>query len=206
MSAVLWSFDPGTMGGPAIVDTLFGDSVPSGKLTVTFPRTVGQCPIYYDHMNTGRPAWVDGPASKDKYTSKYVDVSFTPEYPFGYGLSYTHFLYANLHLSSDQMKMGGDLQISADVTNTGSVKADEVVQLYTRQMAASLTRPVRELRSFQRIHLDPGQTQTVQFPLKSDDLAFYNAQGTLAAEPGDFQVWIAPDSASGIMGRFSLAK
>jgi beta-glucosidase len=206
MDAVLWAFHPGTMGGPAIVDTLFGDSVPSGKLTVTFPRTVGQCPIYYDHMNTGRPAWVDGPASKDKYTSKYVDVSFTPEYPFGYGLSYAHFQYTNLHLSSDQMKMGGDLQISADVTNTGSVKADEIVQLYTRQMVGSLTRPVRELRSFQRIHLDPGQTQTVQFQLKSDDLAFYNAQGTLAAEPGEFHVWIAPDSASGLMGRFTLAK
>jgi beta-glucosidase len=104
------------------------------------------------------------------------------------------------------MKMGGDLQISADVTNTGSVKADEIVQLYTRQMVGSLTRPVRELRSFQRIHLDPGQTQTVQFQLKSDDLAFYNAQGTLAAEPGEFHVWIAPDSASGLMGRFTLAK
>jgi beta-glucosidase len=206
MSAVLWSFDPGTMGGPAIVDTLFGDSVPSGKLTVTFPRTVGQCPIYYDHMNTGRPAWADGPASKDKYTSKYIDVSFTPEYPFGYGLSYAHFQYSNLRLSSSEMKLGGQIQISADITNIGNVKADEIVQFYTRQRVGSLTRPVRELRSFRRVTLEPGQTQTVDFNLASQDLAFYNGQGQLVTEPGEFHVWIAPDSASGLFGQFNLVQ
>jgi beta-glucosidase len=157
-SAILWAWHPGSMGGPAIADTLFGNSVPSGKLTVTFPRTVGQVPLYYNHMNTGRPA--DDPGTAEKhYSSKYIDVDFTPEYPFGYGLSYTRFKYSNLHISDTQLKLGGKLTVSADVTNIGDVEAEEIVQLYTRQLAASLTQPVRELKGFIRLHLQPGNTK-----------------------------------------------
>jgi beta-glucosidase len=204
MSAILWAWHPGSEGGPAIADTIFGDSVPSGKLTVTFPRTVGQVPIYYNHMNTGRPASVSGPYANEKYTSKYIDESFTPEYPFGYGLSYTTFKYSNLKISSPQLDIGGQITISADIANTGGFEADEIVQLYTRQLVGSLTRPVRELKSFQRVHLKPGESKTVQFIVKSDDLIYYGAKGTSLAEPGKFDVWIAPDSASGLQGEFTL--
>jgi beta-glucosidase len=185
------------MGGPAIRDVLFGDTAPSGRLTVTFPRTVGQVPIYYNHMNTGRPAAESGPQADKKYTSKYLDIPFTPEYPFGFGLSYTTFQYSNVRLSSSQIRLGGKLTARANVANTGKYESDEIVQLYTRQLAASLSRPVRELRSFQRIHLKPGETKTVEFNLSTDDLAFYQAGGQLTAEPGAFQLWVAPDSASG---------
>ncbi|MGD0462138.1 MAG: beta-glucosidase BglX [Tepidisphaeraceae bacterium] len=204
MDAVLWAWHPGSEGGPAIVDMILGDSIPSGKLTATFPRTVGQIPIYYNHMNTGRPASVGGPYADEKYTSKYIDESFTPEYPFGYGLSYTTFRYSNLGVSSPQLDLGGQLTVSADIANTGLVEADEIVQFYTRQLVGSLTRPVRELKSFRRIRLKPGETKTVEFLLKSDDLAYYNAKGTLITEPGKFNVWIAPDSDSGLSGEFTL--
>ena len=205
-AAVLYAWHPGTMGGPAIAETLFGDTAPSGRLTVTFPRTVGQVPIYYDHMSTGRPAAETGPEASDKYRSKYLDVSFTPEYPFGYGLSYSRFAYSSLKLSSPLLKMGGRITVSAEISNAGARGAEEIVQLYTRQLAASVTRPVRELRAFRRVHLTPGEKQTVEFALTADDLAFYNARGQLAAEPGKFDVWIAPDAASGLMGTFELAQ
>ena len=204
MGAVLWAWHPGSEGGPAIVNTILGDSVPCGKLTVTFPKTVGQIPIYYNHTNTGRPASVSGPYADEKFTSKYIDESFTPEYPFGYGLSYTTFSYSNLRVSSPRLDVGGRITVWADIANTGHVEADEIVQFYTRQLVGSLTRPVRELKSFQRIRLKPGETKTVQFLLKSDDLAYYNANGTLITEPGKFNVWIAPDSASGLQGEFTL--
>jgi beta-glucosidase len=148
-------------------------------------------------MNTGRPAAESGPQADKKYTSKYLDIPFTPEYPFGFGLSYTTFQYSNVRLSSSQIRLGGKLTARANVANTGKYESDEIVQLYTRQLAASLSRPVRELRSFQRIHLKPGETKTVEFNLSTDDLAFYQAGGQLTAEPGAFQLWVAPDSASG---------
>ncbi len=204
MDAVLWAWHPGSEGGPAIVDTILGDSVPSGKLTVTFPRSVGQIPIYYNHMNTGRPASTTGPYADEKFTSKYIDESFTPEYPFGFGLSYTTFKYSNLKVSSPRLDLGGQLTVSADIANTGLVEADEIVQFYTRQLVGSLTRPVRELRSFRRIRLKPGETKPVEFLLKSEDLAYYNAKGILLTEPGKFNIWIAPDSASGLSGEFIL--
>ena len=136
----MWAWHPGTMGGPAIADLLFGRAVPSGKLTVTFPRTVGQVPIYYAHLNTGRPAAADelgipmgNPAEPKGYTSKYIDVDFTPEYPFGYGLSYTEFAYSNLRLSAPAMGTGGTLTASADITNRGGREAAEVVQFYVHR-------------------------------------------------------------------------
>ncbi len=209
--AVVYAWHPGTMGGPAIADALLGDVAPSGKLPVTFPRTVGQIPIHYAHMNTGRPPSpselgipAGTPVDPKGFTSKYLDVDFTPEYPFGYGLSYTTFEYSNLKLSSPEMAMGGSVDISADVANTGSRDADEIVQLYIRDLVGSITRPVRELKAFRRVHVKAGEKQTVSFTLKSSDLAFYNDKMQYAAEPGQFHVWVAPSSDKGVRGEFVL--
>jgi len=210
--AVLYAWHPGTMGGPAIADLLFGNAVPSGKLSITFPRTVGQVPIYYNHMNTGRPPApgrdipTGTPLDPQGFTSNYLDVNFTPAYPFGFGLSYTTFDYSNLRLSSDVMPANGKLTVSADITNTGKVAADEVVQLYIRDRVASITQPVRALKGFRRVHLKPGEKQTVTFELAGSDLAFHNQEMKLVTEPGDFDVWVAPNSASGIHGRFRVTQ
>ncbi|MGH9663805.1 MAG: glycoside hydrolase family 3 C-terminal domain-containing protein, partial [Bryobacteraceae bacterium] len=211
LNAILYAWHPGTMGGPAIANLLFGNTAPSGKLTITFPRTVGQVPIYYAHLNTGRPASagelgipMGNPVNPQGYTSKYIDVDFTPEYPFGFGLSYTTFAYSNLRLSTPTLAAGGRLTVSADVTNTGAREADEVVQLYIRDLVASVCQPVRELKGFRRVHLKPGEKQTVEFTLTPADLAFYNEDVRLVNEPGGFQVWIAPDSARGVEGKFML--
>ncbi len=210
-AAVLYAWHPGSMGGPAIADLLFGDAVPSGKLPITFPRTVGQVPIHYAHMNTGRPPSeselgipIGTPLDPKGFTSKYLDVDFTPEYPFGFGLSYTTFEYSNLRLSAAQMPAGGSITVSADIINTGKRDADEIVQLYVRDLVGSVTRPVRELKGFERVHLRAGEKRRVQFTLRAADLAFYNEQMQLVTEPGGFQVWIAPDSARGIRGDFTL--
>jgi beta-glucosidase len=207
--AVLYAWHPGTMGGPAIANLLFGDAVPSGKLTVSFPRVTGQVPIYYNHMNTGRPsrggaANITETVQPEGDTSRYIDIDPSPEYPFGFGLSYTTFQYSNLKLSSASVSRGGSLTVSADVTNSGKLEADEVVQLYTRQLAASLTRPVRELKGFQRVTLKPGETRTVRFTLSTASLAFHNQRGELVTEPGLFHVWVAPDSARGLRGEFRV--
>ena len=207
--AVLYAWHPGTMGGPAIADLLFGNAVPSGKLTVSFPRTTGQVPIYYNHMNTGRPprdgsVRLTGKVAPEGDTSRYIDLDNGPEYPFGYGLSYTTFQYSNLRVSSTSLAKGGALTVSADVTNSGKWEADEIVQMYTRQLAASLTRPVRELKGFERVRLKPGETKTVQFTLSTTSLSFHNERGELVTEPGLFHVWIAPDSASGLRGEFRV--
>jgi beta-glucosidase len=207
--AVLYAWHPGTMGGPAIADLLFGNAVPSGKLTVSFPRVTGQVPIYYNHMNTGRPsrggaANLTETVQPEGDTSRYIDIDPSPEYPFGFGLSYTTFQYSNLKLSSASVTLGGMLTISADVTNSGKLEADEIVQLYTRQLAASLTRPVRELKGFQRVTLKPGETRTVRFTLSTASLAFHNQRGEVVTEPGLFHVWVAPDSARGLRGEFRV--
>ncbi len=211
VKAVLYAFHPGTMGGPAIANLLFGRAVPSGKLPVTFPRTVGQIPIYYAHLNTGRPALPEElgipagtPARPTGYTSKYIDVDVTPEYPFGYGLSYSSFTYSGLRLSANSIRMGGELTVSAAVTNRGSREAAEVVQLYIHDVTASVAQPVRLLKNFRRITLKPGETQTVSFRLGTPDLAFLNQEMKRVTEPGRFEVWIAPDSQSGIKGEFTV--
>jgi len=211
LRAVLWAWHPGTMGGPAIADLLFGRAVPSGKLTVTFPRTVGQAPIYYAHLNTGRPAAANelgvpmgNPAEPAGYTSKYIDVDFTPEYPFGYGLSYTDFEYSNLRLSAPTASRDSVPAVSADVTNRGAREATEIVQFYVHPVAASVVQPVRLLKGFRRVHLKPGETQRVTFTMAAGDLAFHNQQMQLVTEPGRYRVWIAPDSVGGIEGEFAL--
>jgi len=207
--AILYGWHPGTMGGPAIADLLFGDAVPSGKLTITFPRTVGQVPIYYAQLPTGRPASssdlgipLGNPVNPVGYVSKYVDVDFTPEFPFGYGLSYSDFKYSNLRVSAPKLRMGGLLTLAADITNTGAVAADEIVQLYVHQDVASVSRPVRQLKGARRVHLKPGETVNVQFLVTTKDLAFYNQRMQLLTEPGTFHFWIAPDSVRGIEGKF----
>jgi beta-glucosidase len=211
VNSILYAWHPGTMGGPAIAGLLTGDSAPSGKLTITFPRTVGQVPIYYAHLNTGRPPEPEqrgipmgDPGNPVGYTSKYLDVDSTPEYPFGFGLSYTTFEYSNLRLSAPQVRLGNRLTISADVTNSGSYEADEVAQLYTRELVASVSQPVRELKGFRRVHLKPGEKAAVTFTLSTNDLAFYNERQQLVTEPGRFHVWIAPDSARGVEGEFAV--
>ncbi len=209
--AILYAFHPGTMGGPAIADLLFGDAVPSGKLTMTFPRTVGQVPIYYAHLPTGRPASANelgiplgNPVNPVGYTSKYVDVDFTPEYSFGFGMSYSTFQYSNLHSSASSLAGDGTLTVSADVTNTGTREADEIVQFYIHDDVASVSRPVRELKGARRVHLKPGETASVRFPITRRNLAFYNQRMQLVTEPGTFHFWIAPDSAHGLEGKFTV--
>jgi beta-glucosidase len=211
VKAILYAWHPGTMGGPAIADLLFGDTVPSGKLTMTFPRTVGQVPIYYAHLNTGRPASASelgvplgNPLNPVGYTSKYVDVDFTPEYPFGYGLTYSRLQYSQLQVSAPILRKGHPVIVSAQVMDTGSREADEIVQLYVHEDGTSVSRPVRELKGFRRIHLKPGEKTSVKFPLDVEDLAFYNDRLQRTAEAGTVHVWIAPDSAQGPEGKFAI--
>jgi beta-glucosidase len=195
-SAVLMAWHPGTEGAAAITDVLFGDVNPSGRLPVTFPRCVGQVPIYYNQKSTGRPL----PRNERRQT-RYQDQLDSPLYPFGYGLSYTQFDYKNLHVS----QAGPDtVAVSAEITNTGSRSGEETVQLYIRDLAASVTRPVRELKGFTRLALAPGETQMVRFQLTREDLSFYDYAGQWVFEPGDFEVWVAPDSSAGLAGRFVL--
>ena len=211
VNAVLYAWHPGTMGGPAIADLLFGQAVPSGKLAITFPRTVGQVPIYYAHLNTGRPPSpaelgipMGTPAKPTGYTSKYIDVDFTPEYPFGYGLSYTTFQYSHLRVSTPRLRRGGRLTVSAEIHNQGAREADEIVQLYIRDLVGNVARPVRQLQGFRRIHLKPDARQTVEFSIGGGDLASYSDRMQLATEPGKFQVWISPDSTGGVEGAFTV--
>lgn len=197
--AVLETWFAGTEAGNAIADVVFGDVNPSGKLPVTFPHAVGQIPIYYNQMNTGRPF-----DDKNKYTSKYLDVANTPLYPFGYGLSYTNFAFGNLRLSASQITPNGSLSISVDVQNTGGREGTEVVQLYIRDLVGSLTRPVKELKGFQRVALRAGEKRTVNFTLKPEHLGFYNGQNKFVVEPGDFKVWVGQSSADGLEADFSV--
>jgi beta-glucosidase len=188
--AIVEAWYLGVQMGPAVADVLFGDINPSGKLPVTFPRTVGQVPLYYNHTNTGRP-----PSERERYTSKYIDVPWTPLYPFGHGLSYTTFTYSNLRLSAARKRASEPLTVQVDVANSGTRAGDEVVQLYIRDDVASVTRPVRELRGFERISLQPGQTRSVSFRLDPDDLAFYDQRLRRVVEPGTFTVWVGTSSA-----------
>jgi beta-glucosidase len=211
VQSLLYAWHPGTMGGPAVADLLFGDAVPSGKLPMTFPRTVGQVPIYYAHLNTGRPASASelgiplgDPVNPVGYTSKYVDVDFTPEYPFGFGLSYTSVEYSDLHVSEPVLRPGHHLTVAAQIADAGQREANEIVQLYIHQDAASVSQPVRELKAFRRVHLKPGERTIITFSLAPEDLAFYNDRQQLVTEPATFHVWIAPDSVRGVEGAFAM--
>jgi len=191
--AILLAWHPGVEGGNAISDVLFGDYNPAGKITVTFPRAVGQIPIYYNRKNTGRPE-----------LAKYIDLPTTPLLPFGFGLSYTTFKYSNLKIENPEVTIPGMVKISAEVANTGAVGGHEVVQLYVRDVAASVTRPIKELKGFERIYLQPGEAKTVTFNLPTSDLKFCDINLEEQVEPGDFKVWVGPNSAEGLAGRFEL--
>jgi len=171
---------------------LFGDVNPSGKLSATFPQNVGQVPIYYNHKNTGRPLpegeWFQ------KFRSNYLDVSNEPLYPFGYGLSYTNFNYGDIKLSSSSLNADQTLTISIPVTNTGRFDGKEVVQLYIRDIVGSTTRPVKELKGFQKIDLKAGETKMVEFKITSEDLKFYNYDLKFDWEPGEFEIMIGGNS------------
>ncbi len=199
--AILEAWFPGTMAGPAIIDTLFGDANPGGKLPVTFPRSVGQIPIYYNHKNTGRPF-----KASDKYTSKYLDIDNSPLYPFGYGLSYTRFVIDNLKLDKLEIRPNETLKVTVDVRNAGKLAGDEVVQLYIHDVAASVTRPVKELRGFHRVALRPGEKRTVEFTLGRKDLEFLGRNLKPVLEPGEFQVFVGSSSDSGVQSSFSVVE
>jgi beta-glucosidase len=215
-NAVLYAWHPGTMGGPAIADLIFGNAVPSGKLPVTFPKMVGQIPIYYAHKNTGRPAkepleLIDNiPAGALQFSignsCYYLDAGAQPLFPFGFGLSYTTFNYSDLVLSSKKIRINDSLKISCNISNTGSYEGVEIVQLYTRDMVGSLTRPVKELKGFQRISLKPGEKKNVTFTLSTDALSFWNAEMKKVTEPGDFKLWVGGSSNSGLESEFSVVQ
>lgn len=199
--AVLWAWQPGSRGGDAVADVLSGEYNPSGKITVTFPRNVGQIPIYYATKNSGRPFNPD-----DKYTSKYLDVPNDPLYPFGYGIGYSEITYSNLALDRNEITYGDSLKVSITVANNGKYSAEEIVQLYTRDLVGSVTRPVRELKDFRKVRIDPGVQKTVTFSLSAEDLKFYDIHMEYVAEPGDFLVMAGPNSAELLTGRFTLVQ
>ena len=212
--AVLYNFHPGTMGGPAIVDLLFGKAVPSGKLPVTFPKTAGQIPLYYGHNNTGRPYTGNETLLKDiareagqtsiGNTSFYLDAGKEPLYPFGYGLSYTTFEYDNMSISSNSFKSSDVITVKFDITNTGSYDAAEVAQLYIQDCFASVTRPVKELKRFERIELKAGEKKTITFTLPAKELAFFNLNMKKTVEPGWFKLWVGSNSQTGMESAFSV--
>ncbi|SHI09498.1 beta-glucosidase BglX [Ferrimonas marina] len=195
VDAILHAWYPGTMAGHALADVLSGDVSPSGKLPISFPRSVGQIPIYYSSKNTGRPYNANNPNQRaEHYTSRYDDSRNTPLYAFGHGLSYSRFEYGALSLSSDSLSEQTPLTVELTVTNRGDYAGEEVVQLYTRQKVGSRTRPVQELKGWRKLHFEPGQTRTVRFELSPDDLAFYRADNRWGWEPGEFEVMVGSAS------------
>jgi beta-glucosidase len=215
VDALLFAWHPGTMGGPAITDILFGVTPPSGKLPVTFPKMVGQVPIYYAHKQTGRPATPETfvhiddipvrlPQYSTGFVSNHLDAGYEPQYPFGHGLSYGRFVYSGIEVSGTEIPLGAPLTLRAVVRNEGAVEAEEVVQLYVRDLVGQVTRPVRELKGFRRVRLAPGERRTVSFELSAQDLAFYGRDMRPVTEPGAFHAWIGGSSEAGLRAEFSI--
>ncbi|BBE18461.1 periplasmic beta-glucosidase [Aquipluma nitroreducens] len=200
--AILNVWFAGSEAGNAIADVLLGKVNPSGKLSSTFPQNVGQIPLYYNHKNTGRP--LDEGKWFSKFRSNYLDVSNDPLFPFGFGLSYTTFDYKNLKLSDSNLTATGKLKVSVDLNNSGNYDGAEVVQLYIRDMVGSVTRPVKELKGFQKVFLKKGETRTVEFTLTEKDLRFYNSDLKFVSEPGDFKVFVGTNSANTLEAGFVL--
>lgn len=200
VDAIVEAWHPGIACGNAVADVLFGDHNPSAKLPASFPRATGQIPVYHARRKTGRP-----PRADDRTTSKYLDVANDPQWPFGFGLSYTTFAYANLRVTPTRARHPGTVKISVDVTNSGSRDGDEVVQLYLRDDVARLTRPMKELKGFRKIHLRPGERKRVTFELPTSDLQFRDERMQPIVEAGTFTVWVGPSSAEGLEGSFTLA-
>ena len=215
VDAILFAWHPGTMGGTAIAELLFGLESPSGKLPATFPRMVGQIPIYHSQKNTGKPPTPEtvvhiddidahAPQTSLGMTAFHLDAGYTPLFPFGFGLSYADFVYEDIRVSAEEIPLGGTITVSAELTNHGDVPADEVAQLYVRDLVGNVTRPVRELKGFRRMRVDAGETVTVSFELHTDDLAFYGRDNTLMVEPGDFHAWIGGSSDTGLRTEFRV--
>jgi beta-glucosidase len=200
-NAILETWFAGTEAGNAIADVLFGDYNPSGKLTMSFPRNTGQIPVYYNHLNTGRPF-----QKGKKYTSRYIDIPNSPLYPFGYGLSYTTFSYSPIHLNTTELNWNDTLKISVKITNTGKMAGTEIAQLYIHDLVAEISRPVKELKGFQRVSLKPGESAWVSFILTRKDLAFFKKDRSFEAEPGDFSLFIGGSSDTDQQTKFSLKK
>jgi len=200
--AILNVWFGGSEAADAICDVVFGDVSPSGKLTTTFPKNVGQIPLYYNHLNTGRP--LEAGKWFSKFRSNYLDIDNDPLYPFGYGLSYTTFRYGDLQLSNNSMNERGKITASVTVTNTGNYDADEIVQMYIRDMVGSVARPVKELKGFERIHLKKGESRTVSFDITAEQLKFYNSTLNWACEPGEFEVMVGGNSRDVQTKKFSL--
>jgi beta-glucosidase len=189
VSAILEAWAGGTEAGNAVAAILFGDYNPSGKLTTTFPVSVGQIPLYYNHKNTGRPY-----DENNKFTSKYLDILNDPLYPFGFGLSYTSFDYSDITLNKKQLKGDEKLTATVSLTNTGKIAGEEVVQLYIQDPAASVSRPVKELKNFKKVMLQPGEKKDITFQIGTSDLKFYNSLLKYDWEPGDFNIFIGTNS------------
>ncbi|MEL6869185.1 MAG: glycoside hydrolase family 3 N-terminal domain-containing protein [Pseudomonadota bacterium] len=215
VDAVLFCWHPGTFAGPAITELLFGAAVPSGKLPVTFPRVVGQIPIFYNHKNTGRPPSADTVAHIDSLDSRapqtslgmsayYLDAGFEPQFPFGFGLSYATLRYHDLRLSQSELMPGDELQVSVRITNDSEYDCEEVAQLYIRDVAANVTRPVRELKDFSRVRVPAGQTVDVSLALHTDDLGFFGRHNRWMVEAGAFELWVGADSNATLGDRFTL--
>lgn len=201
--AILNVWFGGSEAADAICDVVFGDKVPSGKLTTSLPQCMGQIPIYYNHLNTGRPT-VEGATKYYKYQSNYIDVRNDALYPFGFGLSYTTFNYSDFHLDSNELKRNGKVTASVTVTNTGNRDADEIVQLYIHNPAARIARPVKELKGFRRIHLKAGERQRVDFALTPDLLTYKDAEGNDILDPGKFDIMVGPNSSDKALSHASL--
>lgn len=215
VDAILYAWHPGTMGGPAIADILFGEANPSGKLPVTFPRKVGQIPIYYGQKASGKPVNehnfvniqdipVRAAQTSLGMAASHLDTHYTPQYPFGFGLSYSQFIYTDLKLSANCISMSDTLKVVAQLQNTSAVDGVEIVQLYIHDHVGSITRPAKELKGFQRIALKAGESKMITFELRSDDLAFYGRDRTFRAEAGQFTVWVGASSAAGLSANFEL--
>ena len=188
----------GVEAGNAIAHTLLGDASPSGRLALSWPRSVGEIPTYYNHKNTGRPT------APDRWHTGYLDQSATPLYPFGFGLTYTKFNYSNLKIESPMISSDGTLRVSAEIENTGKREGTEVVQLYVHDQVAPTSRPVRELKGFERVTLVPGAHKTVEFSVNANDLGSYDPSMHWIVPKGTYDVWVAPDAASGIQGTFEV--
>jgi beta-glucosidase len=199
VSAIIFSGQLGTRAGEAIADILSGDYNPSGKLVMCFPRNTGQIPIFYNHKNTGRPF-----DAKDTYTTRYLDITNDPLYPFGYGLSYTTFEYSDLKLNKTSLNTNDTLKITFSLKNTGNFEGEETAQLYIRDLVGCVTRPVKELRGFKKVLLKPGELKELHFSISNNDLKFYDSKMNFVAEPGQFKAFVGGSSEDLIEGNFEL--
>jgi beta-glucosidase len=202
---ILCAWHGGLRTGRAVANILFGYTNPSGKLTASWPRTEGQIPVYYAHKNTGRPlGGVGGFQFQKHHFTEFIDEEVTPLFPFGFGLSYTSYEYSNLKVITPKVGVDSTLEVSAAITNTGTLPGEEIVQLYVRDLVAEVTRPVQELKGFQKISLQPGESQTVHFEIPTQRLGFHGTDMQYKVEPGDFKVWIGPNATEGLEGDFKV--